>query len=235
MPPPVTWPAWSASSGPSRLTTTSATLLSGKIHPPAAPAAGRPTWPPSAQPSARPSRTPATCTSPKADATTPPRPKPSASTASIRTDADIHGTRRSPALPAARAIQQCASWRTDAVLHVACAPGMLRRDARGRVTVLELGGLVERDSRPDQVVRIVRQPGQRERGQLGPQVLPAPPAGAQQGLHPVRVLVPGSPGKLPAVRLHPRRQPPRVIRRRRDGAALRHHPPEHRADLRVHS
>src|SRR5437879_8613270 len=96
MPPPVTWPAWSASSGPSRLTTTAATLLSGKIHPPAAPAAGRPTWPPSAQPSARPSRTPATCTSPKADATTPPRPKPSASTASIRTDADIHGTRRSP-------------------------------------------------------------------------------------------------------------------------------------------
>ena len=123
----------------------------------------------------------------------------------------------------------------DAVLDVPCAPGMLRRDARGRVTVLELGGLVERDSRPDQVARIVRQPGQRERGQLGPQVLPAPPAGAQQGLHPVRVLVPGSLGKLPAVRLHSRRQPPHVVRRRRDGAALRHHPPEHRADLRVHS
>jgi predicted transposase YbfD/YdcC len=46
------------------------------VHPPAAPAAGRPTWPPSAQPSARPSRTPATCTSPKADATTPPGRNP---------------------------------------------------------------------------------------------------------------------------------------------------------------
>ena len=39
----------------------------------------------------------ATCTSPKAAATTAPPPKPSDSTASIRTDADIHGTRRSPA------------------------------------------------------------------------------------------------------------------------------------------
>src|SRR5438876_7735767 len=66
------------------------------MPPPAAPAAGLPTWPPSARPSSRPSKTPATCTSPKADATTPPQPKPSASTASIRTDADIHGTRRSP-------------------------------------------------------------------------------------------------------------------------------------------
>ena len=91
-----TWPAWSASSGPSRLTTTSATLRSGKMPPPAAPAAGPSTWPPSAPPSSRPSKTPATCTSPKAAATTPPPPKPSASTASIRTDADIHGTRRSP-------------------------------------------------------------------------------------------------------------------------------------------
>src|SRR5947209_4479219 len=67
-----------------------------KTPPPAAPAAGLPTWPPSAPPSSRPSKTPATCTFPKADATTPPQPKPSASTASIRTDADNHGTRRSP-------------------------------------------------------------------------------------------------------------------------------------------
>src|ERR1700690_1864097 len=71
------------------------------MPPPAAPATGPPTWPPSAPPSSRPSKTPATCTSPKAAATTPPRPKPSASIASIRTDANIHGTRRSPArLPA---------------------------------------------------------------------------------------------------------------------------------------
>ena len=58
---------------------------------------GPPTWPPSAPPSSRPLKTPATCTSPKAGATIPPPPKPSASTASIRTEADIHGTRRSPA------------------------------------------------------------------------------------------------------------------------------------------
>src|SRR6266567_3737820 len=57
---------------------------------------GPPTWLPSAPPSSRPSKTPATCTSPKAGATTPLPPRPSASTASTRTDTDIHGTRRSP-------------------------------------------------------------------------------------------------------------------------------------------
>src|SRR6266550_4062499 len=67
-----------------------------KTPPPAAPAAGPPTWPPSAPPSSRPSKTPATCTSPKAGATTPPQPKPSTFTASIKTETDIHGTRRSP-------------------------------------------------------------------------------------------------------------------------------------------
>ena len=95
-PPRPTWPAWSASTGPSRRTTTSATSPSAKMPPPAGPAAGPSTWPPSAPPSPRPSKTPATCTSPKAAATTPPPPKPSASTGSIKTDADIHGTRRSP-------------------------------------------------------------------------------------------------------------------------------------------
>ena len=40
---------------------------------------GPPTWPPSAPPSSRPSKTPATCTFPKARATIPPPPKPSAS------------------------------------------------------------------------------------------------------------------------------------------------------------
>jgi hypothetical protein len=64
---------------------------------------GPPTGPPSAPPSSRPSKTPATCTSPKARATIPSPPKPSASTASIRTEADIRRTRRSPAItPAAR-------------------------------------------------------------------------------------------------------------------------------------
>src|SRR5947207_1773813 len=69
------------------------------MPPPAAPAAGPPTWPPSAPPSSRPSKTPATCTSPKAGATTPPQPKPSTFTASIKTETDIHGTRRSPGVP----------------------------------------------------------------------------------------------------------------------------------------
>src|SRR5258708_5336177 len=63
---------------------------------PAAPAAGPSTWPPSARPSPRLSKTPATCTSPKAAATIRPPPKPSAFTGSIKTDADIRGTRRSP-------------------------------------------------------------------------------------------------------------------------------------------
>src|ERR1700747_1659689 len=67
------------------------------MPPPAAPAAGPPTWPPSAPPSSRPSKKPATCTSQKGAATIPPPPKPPASTASIRTETDIHGTRRSPA------------------------------------------------------------------------------------------------------------------------------------------
>jgi predicted transposase YbfD/YdcC len=80
-PPLRTWPAWSASTGPSRHITTSGTRRSAKTPPPAVPAAGPPTWPPSAPRSSRPSRTPATCTSPKADATThhrrnPPPPRP---------------------------------------------------------------------------------------------------------------------------------------------------------------
>ena len=45
----------------------------------------------------------ATCTSPKDGATTPPPPKLSASTASIKTEADIHGTRRSPGYRRGRA------------------------------------------------------------------------------------------------------------------------------------
>src|SRR5438552_11858045 len=87
-----------------------------KTPPPAAPAAGPPTWPPSAPPSSRPSKTPATCTSPKAGATTPPQPKPSASTASIRTDADIHGTRRSPVLDLLKEIIIVPSGALDVVV-----------------------------------------------------------------------------------------------------------------------
>src|SRR6266550_8720340 len=85
-----------------------------KTPPPAAPAAGPPTWPPSAPPSSRPSKTPATCTSPKAGATTPPQPKPSTFTASIKTETDIHGTRRSPeATPPTAA----ATWDLSQLIH----------------------------------------------------------------------------------------------------------------------
>jgi hypothetical protein len=59
---------------------------SAQTQPPTAPAAGPPAWPPSALPSSRPSKTSATSVSPKADATTPPQPKPSISTASIMTE-----------------------------------------------------------------------------------------------------------------------------------------------------
>jgi predicted transposase YbfD/YdcC len=55
-------------------------------------AAGQPTWPRSAPPSSRPSKTPATCTSPKGGETIPLPPRPSACTASIRAETDIHRT-----------------------------------------------------------------------------------------------------------------------------------------------
>ena len=84
------------------------TRRSARTPPPAVPAAGPPTWPPSAPPSSRPSKTPATCTSPKADATTPPPPRPSAFTASIRQKWDIHGTRRSPVVTWAHGVSSCA-------------------------------------------------------------------------------------------------------------------------------
>lgn len=61
---------------PSRHITTSGTSPSAKTPRPAAAAAGPPTRPPSAPPSPWLSKTPATCTSPKAAATTPPQPNP---------------------------------------------------------------------------------------------------------------------------------------------------------------
>ena len=52
---------------------------------------------------------------------------------------------------------------------------MLRRHARGRVPVLELGGLVERGPRPDQIPRIAWQPLPGQGRQLRPQLLPPRP------------------------------------------------------------
>ena len=123
--------------------------------------------------------------------------------------------------------------RGDTVLHVPGASGVLRRHARGRVPVLELRGLIDRDPRPDQVARVARQPGTRKARQLRPQARPVPPVAAQQGLHPVRVLVPGRLRQAPAVRPHPRRQPPHVIQRGPRAAALRQNPSQHRPDLRI--
>ncbi len=111
---------------------------------------------------------------------------------------------------------------------------MLRRDARGRVPVLELRGLIDRDARADQVIRVARQPRRGQGRQLTAQVLPVLPAGAQQRLHPVRALVPGLFGDRPAVRLHLRRQRGQVPERDLHAAALRHHPPQNRPDLCIH-
>jgi hypothetical protein len=123
--------------------------------------------------------------------------------------------------------------RRHAVLHVPGAPGMLRRHARGCVPVLKLRGLVDRDSRPDQVTWAAGKPRRRERRQLRPQLPPVPPAGAEQGLHPVRALVPGRLRQGPAVRLHPRGQLPQVSQRGLRAAPLRHHPTQDYPDLRI--
>jgi hypothetical protein len=111
---------------------------------------------------------------------------------------------------------------------------MLRRDARGHLTVLELRGLIDRDPRPDQVTRIARQPRRGQPGELAAQPPAVPPVRAQQRLHPVRALVPGLLGDGPAVRLHPRRQRRHVPERDLHAAPLRQHPPQHRPDLCVH-
>jgi hypothetical protein len=121
-----------------------------------------------------------------------------------------------------------------AVLHLAGDPGVLRRDARGRVAVLELCGLIDRDAGADQVIRVTRQPRRGQPRELAAQRLPVPPVRAQQRLHPVRSLVPGLLGDGPAVRLHPRRQRRHVPERDLHAAALRQHPPQHRPDLCIY-
>ena len=124
--------------------------------------------------------------------------------------------------------------RGDAVLHVPVHPACC--GATHAVASPSLSCAVSSIAIPGPI----RSPGSHgsqaraRRGQLRPQVLPVPPVAAQQGLHPVRVLVPGRLGQVPAVRLHPRRQPPHVVQRRPGAAALRQHPAQHRPDLRIH-
>jgi hypothetical protein len=110
---------------------------------------------PSAPPSSRPSKRPATCTSPKAGATIPLPPKPFASTASIRTEADIHGTRRSPAhSPRANDWAKLASpWarislRTRSVAGIIEPPASWRRSGAGRESRPRAGRSVRARRRP---------------------------------------------------------------------------------------
>ena len=59
-----------------------------------------------------------------------------------------------------------------AVLHRAGDPGVLGRDARSGLPLLQLGGLVDRDPRPDQVIGVIRQALCRQAGNRVPQLLP---------------------------------------------------------------
>jgi len=121
-----------------------------------------------------------------------------------------------------------------AVLHLAGDARVLRRHASGRRAFLQVSGLVDRDPRPDQVIRVTGQAFRRQPRQQAAQPLPRPLIAPQQGLHPMRPLVAGRFGQLPAVRPRLPRQRPDVVHRR-PGAAPPHHPAQHRADQRVRS
>ena len=136
-------------------------------------------------------------------------------------------------LPAARAIQQCASWRTRAVLDLPGDTGVLRRDARGELPFPQVSGLIERKSRPGGIAGVVAQDFLRQPRQQPAELLPRPFMPAEQGLHPVRPLMPGLLGKFPAVRPRLPRQRPDVVHCRRDGPPLPHHPAQQVTDQRV--
>jgi hypothetical protein len=123
--------------------------------------------------------------------------------------------------------------RGHAILHLPGAPGMLRRYARGGVPVLELGGLIDRDARADQVTVGIRDPRHRQRGQLRTQLRPVPPVGAEQRLHPAPPLMTSRFRQDPAVRLDPRRQRRHVIKRHAGTTPLRHHPLQDTSDLGI--
>ena len=122
-----------------------------------------------------------------------------------------------------------------AVLDLAGDTRVLRRDARGGPSLLQVSGLVDRDPGPDQVIRVIRQALRRQARMRAPQFLPRPPVPPEQGLHPVRSLVPGRLSQFPAVRPRSPRQRPHVIQRRRDAAPLPHHPAQHPADQAIRS
>ena len=122
-----------------------------------------------------------------------------------------------------------------AVLHLPGDPGVLRGHARSRLSFAQVSGLVERQPRADQVIRVVRQHLLGQIRQQAAQFLPGPGAPAEQGLHPVRPLMPGLQRQLPAVRPRVLRQDPDVLQRRRDGAPLPHDPAQQARDQRVRS
>ena len=120
-----------------------------------------------------------------------------------------------------------------AVLHLARHAGMLRRDARGEFPFPQVSGLVERQARPGQVIGVIAQDFLRQPRQQPAELLPRPFMPAEQGLHPVRPLMPGLLGKFPAVRPRLPRQRPDVVHCRCDGPPLPHHPAQQVADQRV--
>ena len=89
-----------------------------------------------------------------------------------------------------------------AVLDLPGDPRVLRGHARGGTAFFQVRGLVERDPRPDQVIRVIRQARRRQRRQRGPGLFPWPLIAPEQGLHPVRPLMPGRLRHAPAVPRH---------------------------------
>jgi hypothetical protein len=112
---------------------------------------------------------------------------------------------------------------------------VLRRDARRRIALPQVSGLVDRQPGAGQVTRVIRQAARGQRRELFPQVLPAPHIPAEQRLHPVRPLMPGLLRDLPRVGPHIPRQREHVVERRRDAPRLPHYPAEHQPDQRIGS
>jgi len=112
---------------------------------------------------------------------------------------------------------------------------MLGRDTGSGLPFLQVSGLVDRDPGTGQVIRVVRQELCRQRGKRVPELLPRPLIPPEQGLHPARALVPGLFRQVPAVSPRPPRQRLHVVQRRRDAAALPHHPAQHHADQAIRS
>ena len=134
------------------------------------------------------------------------------------------------------AVTRAANTQVTQFSTLPVTPGVLRRDARGGPSLLA----GERSRRSRSLARSGH-PGH-PAGTAPPGPASAPRSSShdhlylpEQGLHPVRPLVPGRLSQLPAVRPRSPRQRPHVIQRRRDAAPLPHHPAQHPADQRIRS